>query len=515
MTKRAAAAFVLLAGLAALFRFPELALRPMHCDEAVNADQLGVLLEQGRYQYTAQDFHGPTLEYLSLVFAKAAGIRRYVDLSETLVRMVPALLGVLLVAAQFLMVPYLGLRASAMSALFTAVSPVMVYFSRYYIHEMLLVLLAYFALIALFGYLRTRRAVWAMALGLLAGLIYATKETVVVVAGCMFLAGLAAWLTGKREAVRVPVAHLALAAMVAAAVAALFLSSFLTYPRGVMDSLTAFGAYFMRAAGLHTVHLHPWNYYLQLLLFFHQPGKPVWSEGLILAAALAGAWAAFSNPKSLPLRFLASYALFLLLIYSAIPYKAPWNILGFVQVEIMLAGAGVAWLFERFRSPGARYAIIAAALIGIGHLGWLAWTGSTRYGADPANPWVYAHTSTDVFSIVQRVESLAAADPRHYAVPVQVISAENLWPLPWYFRRFTNIGWAKGVPPGPAAPLILATPDREPAITHKLYEEPPPGHREMYMNAFDRYVELRPNVEIRGYAVKDLWDAWQQRGAAR
>jgi hypothetical protein len=60
------------------------------------------------------------------------------------------------------------------------------------------------------------------------------------------------------------------------------------------------------------------------------------------------------------------------------------------------------------------------------------------------------------------------------------------------------------------APLILATPDMEPALVRKLYELPPPGQRELYMNIFERPVELRPQVEIRGYAAKSLWDEYRQ-----
>jgi hypothetical protein len=35
---------------------------------------------------------------------------------------------------------------------------------------------------------------------------------------------------------------------------------------------------------------------------------------------------------------------------------------------------------------------------------------------------------------------------------------------------------------------------------------PPPGQREMYVNMFDREVDLRPRVEVRGYVAKSLWD---------
>jgi hypothetical protein len=51
----------------------------------------------------------------------------------------------------------------------------------------------------------------------------------------------------------------------------------------------------------------------------------------------------------------------------------------------------------------------------------------------------------------------------------------------------------------------------EPDLIRKLYESPPPGERELYMQMFPEYVELRPGVEIRGYVSKQLWDRLQQR----
>jgi hypothetical protein len=90
---------------------------------------------------------------------------------------------------------------------------------------------------------------------------------------------------------------------------------------------------------------------------------------------------------------------------------------------------------------------------------------------------------------------------------MQIFSRSNLWPLPWYLRSFQNVGWWSGVPErATAAPVILTTPDMEGAVATLLYERRPPGQRELYMSLFDRYVELRPGVEIRGYAAKSLWD---------
>ena len=78
-------------------------------------------------------------------------------------------------------------------------------------------------------------------------------------------------------------------------------------------------------------------------------------------------------------------------------------------------------------------------ILGAGHLAWQAWSASFRFAADPRNPYVYAHTGSDVFPIVRRLKDLAGAHPEGSSMPLQIISRENLWPLPWYLRRLTGI----------------------------------------------------------------------------
>ena len=160
--------------LAAALRLPQLAARPMHSDEAINADKLGVLLERGEYRYSAADYHGPTLIDAAWVLARAEGITHYVDLTETTLRLIPALAGILLVGMHIFLVPYAGLLGAAASALLTALSPAMVFYSRNSIHEMLLVLFTFAFLLASLRYWKQRRTAWAVGAGIFAGLMLAT-----------------------------------------------------------------------------------------------------------------------------------------------------------------------------------------------------------------------------------------------------------------------------------------------------------------------------------------------------
>jgi uncharacterized protein (TIGR03663 family) len=547
--RRAALVFLAIVAIAAAFRFPQLAARPMHADEAVHASKLGDLLEQGRYEYSTVDYHGPTLYYLAIVAARAQGITHYADLNEVTLRAVPALFGVLLVAAHFLLIPYLGLPAAASAALFTAVSPAMVYYSRYFIHETLLVFFTFCFILALLGYFRRPGAAWAMTAGAMFGLMYATKETWILAVACMaggvlcqraaprlrtpdvarrfrvvlFRQRARAARTGGQASTARPtsglipnsttsgvrrlaatlrrrgIRHLILGAATAAAVAMLLMSSFLTHPQGIADSVLAFRSYFVKGSGVNTPHVHPWYFYINLLLYFHHAGAPVFSEALIAGLAVVGC----AVSRGTVARFLAIYTVLLVAITCALPYKIPWNILGFWHGAILLAGIGTAWMWQHAPKP----VVVALVGIGVAHLGWQARAASFQYGANPGNPWVYAHTGPDVSVIVKQMEALAAVSPAGHALKVQIVSKDNLWPLPWYLRRYSGAGWWNGVSDtAPLAPVILATPDMEPALLHRIYEVPPPGQREMYVNMFDRPVDLRPGLEIRGYVAKSLWD---------
>jgi uncharacterized protein (TIGR03663 family) len=116
-------------------RLPQLKRRPMHGDEAVHADKFGQLLENSYYHYNPSEYHGPTLNYFTLVPAWLSGAHDYKDVSEFTLRIVPVLFGVLLVLLLLLLTDGLGGPAACLAAVFTAVSPAFVFYSRYYIPE--------------------------------------------------------------------------------------------------------------------------------------------------------------------------------------------------------------------------------------------------------------------------------------------------------------------------------------------------------------------------------------------
>lgn len=122
--------------IAAFLRFYDLALKPLHHDEGVNGWFLTNLFRHGSYSYDPTNYHGPTLYFIALPFAQMFGL-------ETVpIRASVAVFGVLMVVLALFLKRYIGKTGALSAAAFLAVSPGMVFISRYFIHEIFFVFLA-------------------------------------------------------------------------------------------------------------------------------------------------------------------------------------------------------------------------------------------------------------------------------------------------------------------------------------------------------------------------------------
>lgn len=444
----------------------------MHADEAIQADRFGTLLENHSFQYDPTEHHGPLLAYATLPAAWAVRQSRYADLNEWTIRVVPALAGLALVLASLSLGNFAGRSAGFAAALFTSVSPVLVYYSRYYIPEMLLVLFSACLLLSVLEYQKSPGLRWAVAAGVCAGLMYVSKETAVLV----FVAVAAGCLAARFRFRPVDVGVVALAAI---SVAALLLRS------QTGDSVRSLLIYAGRA-GSGGSHAHPWYYYAQALA---SAGDLLW----LLAGVAVFARLGKNNRIA---AFAGAYAAVLTILYSALRYKTPWCAAGLVHGWILTGAVGFAALLDsRWRR---------AAIIGVALVTGAAAVQSVRYGlelaVDPRNPYAYAHTTRDVYTIRDRIAMVARSRPPGYDLGIDIFAADNWWPLPWYLRRFSQVRWWSAPPrEGRAGPIVLCSPANEDAVARLLYEVPPPGQRELFVSLFPQPVWLRPGVEVRGY----------------
>lgn len=493
---------VLAAGLA--LRLPRLSERPFHSDEAVHAAKFGILLETGQYDYDPNEFHGPTLVFATYPFFRPFGPRSLNDATEASFRRVTVFAGALGLLLVGLLARGLGWPAVLSAGLLAAVSPAMVYYSRYYIQETLLNTFVLGALSC--GYLAwradSRRA--AVAAGLFAGLAVATKETVAF----SFLAAAVALLPAVRGARR----RLWLPGLLAMIVAAVvLLSSFGTHLAGPLDYLRSYLVWLRRAGGTD-LHQQPWHYYLSTLAYCHRGRGPVWTEGLILGLALVGLLAAARRGRLEAVgvdpalaRFLALYTVALIAIYSLVPYKTPWCVLTPLQGLALLAGVGLTVLCRLVRGRIWPVLVALAFVAGAGHLARQAWRLSLDFSTDHRNPWAYAHPVPDVVDLGARVEGLAEASPDGRATVVQVYAPdEYYWPIPWYLRRMTRVGYFVGVPNQPPVPIVIASTDFEETI----------GQRLSATHAMSGYFGLRPYALYAVWVENDLWREFQRRRAS-
>ena len=143
---------VAVTAIAAFLRFFWLELKPLHHDEGVNGYFLITLFRDGVYKYDPANYHGPDLYYLALAATKMFG------LNTVSIRGSVALFGVLTVVLAFFLRKYIGSVGSLAAALFLALSPGMVYISRYFIHEILFVFFSFGIVIGVLYFIEKRRA---------------------------------------------------------------------------------------------------------------------------------------------------------------------------------------------------------------------------------------------------------------------------------------------------------------------------------------------------------------------
>lgn len=506
--------------IALVFRLPQLSERPMHGDEAVNAIKYAHLLETGKYEYNPVEYHGPSLYYFTLPISWISGISSLEDLNESVLRLIPVIFGLGLILLLNLVKPYIGWKIPLYSGLIIAISPAFVFFSRYYIHEILLVFFCYLFMFSVYNYIESNKGYWSIISGFALGLLISTKETWILLLFSMLISFAIIFLIKKEtrakmviylKSIHIRDAILFLSALLITII--LLYSAFFSSPEGLQNFISAFSGYIDRA-GNNPIHNHFWYMYFKWLLFFSYTDGSFWSEGIIAVLALFGFVGILSKGKETQgtqnfLRFFLLFVTFTTIIFSLIPYKTPWNFLTFWFGYIFLAGVGISYLYSKLIKKSYRLILTITLAISFGHLGWQSYQLAYTYSSNVNNPFVYAHPGRDVFKITDKLEQIALHHAEGYQIHIQIYAkGSDYWPLPWYLRKFQNVGWWNEIDyESQTAPIIIFQPELMDKMLLKLYEIPPPGERHLYLPLFEDYTELRPGKELEGYIRKDYWDS--------
>ena len=495
--------------IAAVLRLYNLNLVPLHHDEGVNGNFLVRLVREGFYQYDPANYHGPTLYYFSAVipwitkilFGSAA--RDHYGLTTSNIRLVTVLFGLGTIVLVFMLRRRLGTVATLSAALMLAVSPGAVYLSRYFIHESLFVFFTLGIVVACVWAYDTRKPGYLMPGAACLALLFATKETAMISAGVLIIAlglTLAYMYFNRKPAVAYGgkrnkssgglnqiieemggtgsvIPAIATALFVFLALYLLFYSSFLTNNKGITDSLQTFAVWSKTGS---TAHVHPATMYIWWL---------VRQESPLLILGAAGAVIVVLKPKNAFALFCALWAFGLIAAYSLIPYKTPWLMLNFVLPLALVSGYAFQAIYDMDHGQLRLVALVLLVAIGVGTYQSIDLNFVNYDNDDSKYVYVYAHTRRGTLNLVSQVEQIAKENSGNLT-GITIVSPDY-WPLPWYFRDFTRVGYF-GRMAASSEPLIIANENQKEEMDRnfgELYRQVP-GKDE------NGTFELRPGVRL-------------------
>jgi len=498
------ACWLMVLGVAVFFRFDHLSQRPLHFDEATGARITSHRIESGSdYQFNPIHNHGPTLSVAGALSCWARGERSWREMNITTLRWVTSVAGCLLVLVPLLWRRRFGDVSVLASAALLATSPLLVYFSRMFIHEMLLALFGVLALTVLC--LPGRRILKFAVVGVCVGLMFATKESFAITMLAWLGAG--GWLAfEQRKRLQLAtwkewIQPLAVFSGAVVLTAGMFYTNGFRSPEGAWDAVRTFFIYQTESG-----HDKSASYYFQMLVV-PTKGGIWWFETPVFVLAVVALARSYWTDRSkktpttetLTIRFLAYVALFHLLIYSGITYKTPWLMCLPWAYVCVLAGLSFRG-FSEWRLPVKWVTVIGLLVV----LGWqcrISTFATGRFASDTRNPYAYTPTSRDVEFVEQWMHALAqniSQDlPSNTLEPIAVVG-RKYWPLPWYLREFDEIGyWPEADPAITRCPVVFAMAETVPDVAPMLEQTHTPFFR-----------TLRADFPMMLYLRNDLWKHW-------
>ena len=333
----------------------------------------------------------------------------------------------------------------------------------------------------------------------------------------------------------------------------LFYSSFFTnYPKGVRDAFQTLNLWKKRT----NEHPHPFLQYFEWLRLMESPilllgavGAAIavwrgnnrfalfaaqWGFGLLVAYSLVNyktPW--ISLNFIVPIAIIAGYGLDQL--YRR--FGQPWVPLALIGGAIALlvygrmvklkdvnegVAAGLSWDFDFSRNWPAIVAIgllavyagyvlysrsdrnklsphfyVAAAIVLV-VLGYQMFQLNFRHYDDEQYVYVYAHTRRETLAMIAEVDHVANVLKTGNDTGIAIVSREY-WPLPWYFRNYTRVGYYNQIVPTNEPVIIGATNEEEQLKT--AY-----GERYQLVNSgvANGAFPLRPGVDLLLYVRKDI-----------
>eukprot|EP00808_Paulinella_micropora_P029508 g42310.t1 len=459
----------LLLGFLALFAFLiawQITARPLHHDEGVNCFFMERLIENNDWKYDPENYHGPILYYVTLVFvwlhnfAFDEPFTSLAGMTVTCIRSVPAVVGVLhLLLIAFGTRHRLGNLGALLAVVLTGFCNDQLWISRYFIHENFFTFFTLAVYVCGTKYFDTNISFWIALLGASCACLHASKEFAVVHCIILLLADMcsrvALWILNKCEQPwpldasywggakarfqQQPAQPLYFLLAFVAVWLPLF-SSFFTNFQGLIDSVRTYSYWFKTGFGV-SGHEKPFLWWLYGVLFPTETFPT-------LAAIVSGCVVLWKREqRGLMLLF---WALGNLGCYSLLPYKTVWCVPAILLPMLLLNAYGFATLIGHFAvSPRVEERLTAVAgvlaAIALGILfDWVVFAydlNYVRWDGEGIYPQPYVHTTREIYPLIDWIDRAAAADGRGRDMPLR-FTCDPYHPLPFYLLpKYHNITW--------------------------------------------------------------------------
>lgn len=423
---------VALIGVLAL-RLVDLGERAMHHDESLDAWWAWRLATGQGYEYDPV-YHGP------LRIIVTAGFYLLLGTSDTVARLLPALCGLALIATPMLIRRTLGTVGTVAAMVALAISPTLVYFSRFGREDVTFALASTIFMLAVVELLREPRRWLPPVIGVSGAAAWAVKESFYItgftVVTYLVVAGFVMRRPGRPWKEHPFVARVAAVGRdpwwwALAGFLGVFITSytvFLTDPPGLWRGLFGGLEYWL---GQHEVNRgsQPVGFYAVLLIAYEWP---------LLLLGAAGVVVVLRRPGPVGL-FLVWSAVAHIVIYSWAGERYPWLLVHQVVPLALLSGLAVDRAARALRAAG-RSELIGGALVGLALVAFSTLTAvRTAHvnDTDPRELMVVVQAGPEVVDVADRLERVAArVDAIGEREPVILVDADpaGSWPMPWYLR---------------------------------------------------------------------------------
>ncbi|MFA5220762.1 MAG: flippase activity-associated protein Agl23 [Methanoregula sp.] len=248
-------------------------LKLLHHDEAIHSWFSFDLLTKGTWMYDPS-YHGPFLYYVT------AGMFSIFGASDLVARLLPALFGLLLIPLVYCIyrLGYINKIQTLVASLFIAISPDMVYFSRFLRHDIFMLFFTLLLLVAALYYLERQQTRFAIIGAIaMAGALCCKEEMPVII---LIFASFLLFCLWKRKLVLPPQwkKDLVLCVLIVIGILSVMYSAFGMHPETLIGENFQIATTGWYQAVNHWVAMHeqqrlggPWYFYIPLYLLYELP----------------------------------------------------------------------------------------------------------------------------------------------------------------------------------------------------------------------------------------------------